>query len=67
MVHRNGTLDASGTLLMIDFEWISWNVMPWKPGVSNVRVTALIPKRAGGCPPSGESRSESQRMATTLE
>jgi hypothetical protein len=47
MVQRNGTRDASGTRLMIDFACTSKKVMPRNPGVSNDLATALRSNSAG--------------------
>src|SRR5215469_9501472 len=71
MVHRNGTRDASGTLLMMVLACTSWNVMPRNPGVSKVLVMAARSNRAGCALPldrlSPEFRDVSQRMWPSLE
>ena len=56
MVQVNGTREAPGTLLMIDFAWISWKVIPRNSGVSTVTG---CPNRPGSWPSSDRA---SQRI-----
>jgi hypothetical protein len=73
MVQRNGTREVCGTRLMMLRAWISKNVMPRKPGVSNDRVViALRSNRAGAPQPAlpgwpASIRIPSQRIAATIE
>src|SRR5580658_1037158 len=71
MVQRNGTREASGTRLITLLACTSKNVMPRKPGVSNVRATAPRSNRAGApaepAGASGVSRIPSQRMMAIIE
>src|SRR5580658_5127299 len=47
MVQRKAMREDSGTLLMIERDWISKNVMPRKPGVSKVLAMAPRSNNAG--------------------
>jgi hypothetical protein len=67
IVQRNGMREASGTRLMTERACTSKNVMPRKPGVSNVRATASRSNSAGapGAPPA--TLMPSQRIPGKLE
>ncbi len=59
--------EASGTRLMTERACTSKNVMPRKPGVSNVRATASRSNSAGGPGPPPWIRMASQRIHGKLE
>src|SRR6185312_319330 len=73
MVQRNGTREVCGTRLMMLRAWISKNVMPRKPGVSNDRVVIALRSNRAGAPQAAlpgwpaSIRIPSQRIAATIE
>jgi hypothetical protein len=67
IVQRKGMREASGTRLITERACTSKNVMPRKPGVSNVRATAFRSNSAGAWGPPPLTRMASHRTNGKLE